>query len=88
MVSKESQHADRVSAATNPAASPIRARWFSTNILQDWTSSHEKMVCINELGKEMGRGYGGGKKQREMVLSPDRLYPPREMPTASSGAWE
>lgn len=80
----------RVSAATSPAASPIHARWFSTNILQDWTSSHEKRVRINELGQETGRGYGRGKKQRETVfgLIPDRLYPPREMPTASSGAWE
>lgn len=54
VVSKESQHADRVSAATNPAACPIRARWFSTNTLQDWTSDHERRVCITELGQKWG----------------------------------
>lgn len=37
-----------------------------------------------------GREDRGGEKHRETAfgLSPGGLYPPREMPTASSGAWE
>lgn len=48
----------------------------------------KKGIHINEWGQETGKGYGEGNKQRETVfeLSPDRLYLPREMPTASSGA--
>lgn len=56
VVSKESQHADSVSAATSPAACPIRARWFSTNILQDWTGDREGRVCISQLGQRRHRG--------------------------------
>lgn len=53
VVSKESQHADSVSAATSPAAFPIRARWFSTNILQDGPVAKKEGFALVSWDREV-----------------------------------
>lgn len=90
VVSEESQHEDRVSAATSPESCPVCARWFSTNTLKDGPGAMKERFALVSWDRavDMEEETKTGNEDWTFGSSPGNLYPPREMPTARSGAWE